>query len=198
MEKLILETERLVLLLPQPEHAQLVPPFLERNRAHFAPWDPPAPEGIYTADYWAEQIINMHKAFSEGSAVRFWFWAKDNPKRMVGTIGFSQIARGPFCACALGYKIDHEYEGRGFMREALQAAIRYMFDEQKLHRIGANYRPENIRSGRLLAKLGFNIEGFSRNYLFIDGAWRDHILTSITNNAFRTEWLIGPTATINK
>lgn len=75
------------------------------------------------------------------------------------------------------------------MREALQAAIRYMFTEQKLHRIGANYRPENIRSGKLLAKLGFKIEGFSKDYLFINGAWRDHVLTSITNDAFQPEWL---------
>jgi ribosomal-protein-alanine N-acetyltransferase len=84
----------------------------------------------------------------------------------------------------LGYQIDRECEGRGLMSEALRAAIRYMFEDQKLHRIAANYRPENVRSGRLLAKLGFRIEGFAKDYLFIDGAWRDHILTSRVNDQF--------------
>ncbi|WP_368671647.1 GNAT family N-acetyltransferase, partial [Chromobacterium sp. ASV23] len=31
------------------------------------------------------------------------------------------------------------------MREALQAAIRFAFDELKLHRIQANYQPSNAR-----------------------------------------------------
>jgi ribosomal-protein-alanine N-acetyltransferase len=44
----------------------------------------------------------------------------------------------------------------------------------------ANYRPENERSGRLLQRLGFAREGYARDYLFIDGAWRDHVLTSLT------------------
>jgi ribosomal-protein-alanine N-acetyltransferase len=66
-----------------------------------------------------------------------------------------------------------------------------MFAEQKLHRIGANYMPHNARSGRLLAGLGFRIEGYARDYLYIDGAWRDHVLTSLVNDAFRPEWLRG-------
>ncbi len=49
------------------------------------------------------------------------------------------------------------------MREALQAAIQYMFTTQRLHRIAAGYRPENVRSGRLLARLGFHIDGYSKN-----------------------------------
>ena len=184
-----LETERLVLMMPQAGHAELAPPFLERNRAYFAPWDPPAPENGFTVTYWAEQIAIINKTFADGSAVRFWLWAKEEPTRMIGTIGFSQITRGPFCACVMGYKLDQQFAGKGMMQEALQTAIRYLFVEQKLHRIAANYRPENMRSGKLLAKLGFTIEGFAKNYLFIDGDWRDHVLTSLTNDIFRPEWL---------
>lgn len=47
----------------------------------------------------------------------------------------------------------------------------------------ANYVPTNERSGRLLRRLGFTVEGYARDYLFIDGAWRDHVLTSLTNPA---------------
>ncbi|WP_330218163.1 GNAT family N-acetyltransferase [Robbsia andropogonis] len=64
------------------------------------------------------------------------------------------------------------------MYEALSPVIEFAFDEYELHRLMANYRPENIRSGRLLERLGFEIEGRARSYLKINGAWADHVLTS--------------------
>ena len=56
-----------------------------------------------------------------------------------------------------------------------------MFDTVGLHRIQANHLPENVRSARLLRRVGFVPEGYARDYLFIDGAWRDHVLTACTN-----------------
>jgi ribosomal-protein-alanine N-acetyltransferase len=105
--------------------------------------------------------------------------ARDAP--VVASINFTQIARGPFLACSLGYAIDHRFEGRGLMYEALSACLTHMFVVERLHRISAGYLPVNERSGRLLRKLGFVVEGYARDYLFIDGAWRDHILTALVN-----------------
>lgn len=70
------------------------------------------------------------------------------------------------------------------MFEALQAAIRYMQRQQNIHRIMANYMPHNQRSGALLARLGFEKEGYAKDYLLIDGRWQDHVLTALT----RHEW----------
>jgi len=67
------------------------------------------------------------------------------------------------------------------MREALTSAITYIFDEIRLHRIMANFRPENVRSERLLKRLGFEREGLARSYLRINGVWADHVLTSLIN-----------------
>lgn len=67
------------------------------------------------------------------------------------------------------------------MTEALGAAIPYVFATMGLHRIMANYVPENTRSERLLARHGFVREGLAPNYLFINCAWRDHVLTALTN-----------------
>lgn len=183
-EAVSLATQRLVLGTPRAALAAAMLDFVTRNRTHLQPWNPPEPEGMYGLPHWQGAVEKSAAAFAAGSAVRFWISPYDQPDTIIGSIGFSQIARGPFCACVMGYQIDRESEGKGLMSEALRAAIRYMFVEQGLHRIGANYRPENVRSGRLLAKLGFRIEGYARNYLFIDGDWRDHILTSVTNNDF--------------
>lgn len=45
-------------------------------------------------------------------------------------------------------------------------------------------RPENIRSVVLLQRLGFEDEGLAREYLFINGAWRDHRMFALRNEAF--------------
>ena len=69
------------------------------------------------------------------------------------------------------------------MQEILTAAIDYLFREQGLHRIMACYMPANLRSGALLERLGFEREGYAREYLMINGRWEDHILTSLINPA---------------
>ena len=55
------------------------------------------------------------------------------------------------------------------MHEALTAAIAHVFEVQKLHRVMANYQPDNLASEKLLQRLGFEREGYARQYLNING-----------------------------
>jgi ribosomal-protein-alanine N-acetyltransferase len=71
------------------------------------------------------------------------------------------------------------------MHEALQAVIGEAFSTAiNLHRLHAGVRPENHRSLAVLARLSFADEGLARDYLYIDGAWRDHRLFARLNPAF--------------
>jgi len=180
-----LTTGRLWLQVGDERLAVSVADFYRRNRRHFAPWDPPTPEGFYTPATQAERLRLGLKAFAEGVAFRYWIMLADEPHRVIGSIHFSQIARGAFHSCVLGYALDEQCQGHGYMHEALSATIDEMFSARvNLHRIQAAYRPENKRSGAVLARLGFRHEGLARDYLFIDGAWRDHHLTALTNPLF--------------
>jgi len=67
------------------------------------------------------------------------------------------------------------------MTEALGAAIAYAFGPLNLHRIQAAYRPENLRSGRVLERLGFVWEGLAPAYLRVNGQWADHVITALVN-----------------
>ena len=69
------------------------------------------------------------------------------------------------------------------MQEALSQAIGHAFLQLGLHRIMANTRTENRRSQALLQRLGFQQEGYARDYLKIDGQWRDHVLNALINPA---------------
>ncbi len=99
---------------------------------------------------------------------------------MIGQINLTEIMRGAFQACYLGFSIDADRQGQGFVREAAQSIVAHAFDDLGLHRIMANYMPENARSAATLAALGFQKEGLARGYLHIAGAWRDHVLTALT------------------
>jgi len=181
-----LSTERLLLTIATPDIAGRMVNFLNENAEHFSPWDPTPPDGFYSEEYWKRHLTRAFTEFLEGRALRLKLFYRDQPDgEVVGTCNFDQIFRGPFQACYLGYKIAAKYEGEGLMNEALQVAIRYVFDELHLHRIMANYMPHNVRSGHLLNRLGFRVEGTAKDYLFINGAWRDHVLTSLTNPNFK-------------
>jgi ribosomal-protein-alanine N-acetyltransferase len=181
----LLETSRLRLSLPPPSFAPAMLNFVEDNREHFARWDPAPVADYYTIGYWRGRLEMAREEFRAGRSVRFVITRNDKTeRRVVGEGNFNNIIRGVFQACYLGYRIDHRDEGQGMMREALTAAIGYMFDEMKLHRIMANYLPHNERSGRLLRRLGFSVEGYARDYLLIAGKWEDHIMTALNN----TEW----------
>jgi len=179
-------TERLLLQASQPSMAAAVCDYVVRNRAHFARWDPPTGEAFYTEPFQAGRLELAAQAFGEGTGYRWWLCLQEAPGRVVGSVHFSQVARGAFHSAMLGYALDAGCEGRGLMTEALEAAIAEVFSERvNLHRIQANHRPENLRSAATLRRLGFREEGLARDYLFIDGAWRDHVLTALLNPAFQ-------------
>ncbi|HEY0404928.1 MAG TPA: GNAT family N-acetyltransferase [Pyrinomonadaceae bacterium] len=178
----VIKTERLCLMLPPASVAPQLLRYFVENRERLAPWWPPVPPGYYTEAYWRERLARARADFEQGQSLQLVIFERDEPKgRVVGVSNFSGFMRGAFQACYLGYSIGARDEGHGLMREALTAAIEYVFEDLRLHRIMANYLPTNERSGQLLRRLGFTVEGYARDYLLIAGQWRDHILTSLTN-----------------
>ena len=187
-----LTTPRLRVAHVRPGYEAETVAFFTRNRQHFARWDPPAPADFYSVAFWERSIARSLDDFAADRAVRLDLFDRADPtgRVVIGRMGFSQIVRGPFQSCILGYQIDAAYEGRGLMQEALEAAIAYMFDVKALHRIQANHLPENARSAALLARLGFVREGLAKDYLFIANAWRDHVLNALTNPRFDASGLV--------
>ena len=189
-----LTTARLRIAHVEPGYERETVAFFERNRDHFSRWDPPTPPDFYSTSFWERSIARSIDDFVADRAVRLDLFdaGATEHRALIGRIGFSQIFRGPFQSCILGYQIDAAYEGRGLMHEALGAAIGYMFDDRRLHRIQANHLPENARSAALLARLGFVREGLAKDYLFIAGRWRDHVLNALTNERFDASGLVRP------
>lgn len=80
--------------------------------------------------------------------------------RMIGSVGLvPDPKRENPAARMLGYAIGEEYWGRGYMTEAVRAVLCLGFYKQHLGIISAYCYPENERSRRVLAKVGFTYEG---------------------------------------
>jgi [ribosomal protein S5]-alanine N-acetyltransferase len=177
-----IETPRLTLTLAPPEAAPRVVAYQRENWDHVARWSGPRGSDELSVANWRRRLEQSAAEERAGTALRLMLFPERNlGGPVLGVVNFTQIFRGPFQACYLGYALDFRLEGRGLMHEALEAAIRHMFQTLKLHRIMANYMPSNERSAALARRLGFVPEGIARDYLYIDGAWRDHVLTALTN-----------------
>ena len=185
-----IRTARLDIRLARPGMEAPMARFLRDNfDGHLDRWSPPAAPGFFTESFWRERLEIAVEEFHAGRAARFVLQQGPPEGPILGTCNYTNIVRGPFLACYLGYQVARDREGSGLMAEALGATNEFMFNVMRVHRIMANYRPENARSARLLERLGFAKEGLARNYLFIDGAWRDHVLTALTHPTFDPAWI---------
>lgn len=98
----------------------------------------------------------------------------------VGVINVSDSILGGFRSAHLSYYAFVGHERRGLMREGVGFVVVHALTSLGLHRLEANVQPSNTASRRLAKACGFRLEGFSPNYLTVDGAWRDHERWAIT------------------
>ncbi len=172
-----LNSSRLSLCLPKMGTEEEVIKFYLENDAFFAPWSPEKTDNFFDKSFRASRIELAHQEFQLEQSLKLNIYLKET-EELVGMINFTNIERGPFQNCRLGYKLAEKFQGQGYMKEALEVGIDYVFSQLGLHRIEANYIPTNRRSGNVLKSLGFQEHGLAPNYLKIDGKWQDHVLTS--------------------
>jgi [ribosomal protein S5]-alanine N-acetyltransferase len=177
----ILPTERLIVRMANYHETQEVVRYYQVNRDFHRPFDIVRPESFWTDQFWQIQIETNRIEFECDRALRLFLYEQAQPSTIVGAINFTEFFRYPSYSCRLGYSLAEAHQGKGYMQEALAGAIAYLFTTLNLHRIMACYMPRNQRSGNLLRRLGFGVEGYARDYLLINGRWEDHILTSLIN-----------------
>ncbi len=180
-----LKTQRLVLRLGRSEDIPAILQYYQSNRAYLEPFEPQRPDNFYTHEFWKTVLVARESDLRTGYAVKLLMFLQTDPGQVIGTINLNTIVRGALHGATLGYGLSARHQGQGYMTEAGQRLITYAFDELNLHRVMANYMPHNHRSANVLKRLGFQIEGIARDYLFINGQWQDHVMTSLVNPAWQ-------------
>lgn len=173
-----INTARGVLKLLDESDAGLLKAYVSEEKKFLAPWEPLRADAYYSLEVCTLRIREMRRDFIEDRGVAFCFLSPDE-SRMLGYANYSNIVRGVFQSCHLGYSLREAEQGKGLMHELLSVANDYISKECHLSRIQANYMPRNERSGAVLKALGFVKEGYAKDYLKINGQWEDHVLTAM-------------------
>jgi ribosomal-protein-alanine N-acetyltransferase len=175
-----IQTERTELILLTPDNAHLFLAYQLKNKDRLAPWEPTREIDYFSDKLSLERAEAAQNDFKNGSAIRFIAIDRES-KQVAAVCNFTCITREPSLSCMLGYSVSAEFEGKGIMLEVVTAGIAYVFDTLGLHRITASYMPTNLKSAKLIQKLGFEREGFAKSYLRIAGKWEDMIVCSLIN-----------------
>lgn len=177
-----LSSPRLELRVLKPAQADLVLDYYQLNKLFLKKWSAEREASFYTITEQQNQLAADLTSIRRGQLYRVWIFKKADPAKVIGSISFSNIVRGCFHSCFLGYQLSQSEVKQGYMTEALKTAINYAFSDLRLHRIEANIMPENKASLRVVEKLGFYCEGLAKNYLKINGSWQDHLHLVLLNH----------------
>lgn len=138
--------------------------------------------GRATLSY-VEMIGMLRRKARRGEAMPF---AVTWDGTMIGQVSVNQIVAGSSRSASIGYWVAQSYAGRGVVPIAVALVCDHLFGQVGLHRVEIAVRPENAASLRVVEKLGFEPIGLARDYLHINGMWRDHQLFQLLRDDVKT------------
>lgn len=110
-------------------------------------------------------------------------------------IGFVGLAVPPFQAAftpcvEIGWRLAHDYWGRGLATEGARRVVRYAFEEAGLDALVSFAVPQNVRSLRVMAKLGMThdpTDDFDHPRLPEGHPLRRHVLYRLRRETAQTD-----------
>lgn len=147
--------------------------YYTRNKDFLSKFEPHRDEEFYTVEVQKQSLIENYKEFIKGEGAHFGIYKSE---KMIGRIRIYNIVHGVFRSAFIGYSMDEQYQGNGYMKEAVSLVVTYAYEELGLHRIEATTLVDNEKSQRVLKACGFNELGICKEYLHINGKWRDHVI----------------------
>ncbi len=110
------------------------------NREFFQRYTPLKDEKFYTMEGQIERVEKSISRAKQDTFYSFGVFLTEN-KRLIGNVTLSEITRSDLQGCWIGYYLDKNQNGKGFMTEAVKLAVDFGFNELKLHRIEAGVMP---------------------------------------------------------
>ena len=170
----VLKTERLVLRpVRRSDAAALLPLFSDRETLRYWAHAPVSTLGD------VEEIIAGNLPPKNAPQSSF---AITREGRTVGVVNFYRHHDG---MAGLGYILDKALWGKGYVSEAIDAALDHGFGTLNLHRIWLEIDPRNHASIRVAQKCGFAAEGVARKSFLLDGVYLDSLYYAM----LRAEWI---------
>lgn len=171
----ILAGDRLYLRSPEISDFEAWATLRSVSRDHLQPWEPAWAEDSLTREGYRRRLAWFERLRRQDLGEAYFMFTRRNDT-LIGGITLSNLRRGASQCGELGYWVGRPHAGEGYMTEGLAVMVAHCFSAVRLHRLEAACLVENMPSQRLLRRAGFRPEGILREYLKINGVWRDHQL----------------------
>jgi ribosomal-protein-serine acetyltransferase len=149
--------------------------WVEANRDHLAKWLPFAAAANLRAE------------------VRTWLERRTSPEELASRIGgliyYRDVLVGgaslggvgsPDNAGEMGYSLSESAQGNGIVTRVCRKLIEIGFAEKGMHRVMIRGAQDNHRSRAIAERLGFTLEGFQREAVFVEGKYHDLAVYSMS------------------
>jgi len=156
-----LETDRLFLRPYQLGDGSLYYQVSRRNRSHLTQYESGNLLMQIESEEDAERVIQRLIAHWDSGQAFFLGVFRKQTKEFVAQIYIGLVNR-VLPEYEIGYIADADHEGRGYVSEAVMAAIRFVFERLGAHRVRLECDDTNLRSLRVAERCGFVREGHVR------------------------------------
>ena len=149
--KIELHTENLVIKKPSEKHLKSL--IKELNNWNISKWliEVPYPYSIDDAKYWVKKTKQDQYSLN--------IYLKN---KLIGGVSLSNQRENS--KWELGYWIGEEYWGNGYAIEACENLISYFFSNTNNSIIYASHMKDNIKSKKIIIKLGFKLVGSGKKF----------------------------------
>lgn len=103
-----------------------------------------------------------------------WAVCLKNTDKIIGFMGFYRTQPENY-RTEIGYMILPEYEGKGYVTEAVKTMLNYAFNSVGFHSVEAVIDPDNLGSEKVLLKNGFRKEAHFIENEYFDGKFWDSV-----------------------
>jgi len=164
------------------EHSKECFEIIERNRDIFEKYFPWAPKTKSPEDHFKGFLSGLEGKMDSGEKAEYMITLDG---KFIGQVCFQSIdlenERGE-----IGYWLDKEYTGHGYVSEAVKVLEKHVFD-LGFNRIIIRHASHNVASKKVIEKAGYVFEGALRECDFLDDAWRDKCIYSKLKSEYYNE-----------
>jgi RimJ/RimL family protein N-acetyltransferase len=108
---------------------------------------------------------------------------------LIGDCGF-RLLGAELRQAEVGITLASEYQGREYATEALRALLHFLLVTRRMHRVFGSVDPRNVRSLRLMERIGMRKEAHFVRSLWFKGEWVDDVIFAV----LASEWKVTSTA----
>ncbi len=150
-----LQTARGVIRLPEPADAPKLLQYRLENREHLASWEPSREASYFALDQCRRAAVDAREVAELDRGYPLVLLDPDE-QEIRGSVALSNVMRGPFQACLLGYGIGTRWQGQGLLSgEGLgRGCGRSELQQRSTLQLRASHVPSSGASRHLLTRKG--------------------------------------------